>query len=414
MRRATPGTCSWPTTLLAAAAIFVLAAGIEACDDAPKSLRSPTREPAKPQGNESLREDTSRVDAQPSVATEASAPPLRPLGVVDFHVDLGWAAHTSRANEKPGGRGSALSDENHDASLVRLERGEVGTLVVPLYVSGAYAMAPADARREYERTFEDARALFARDGRGRIGEPFAPAVPGKIRVRVSFEGADGFVDAPEVAEKWAARGVCLFGLVHSRSNALGGSSQDPSRDQRKLGLTDAGKALARRLVARGVLLDVAHASDTTADDLLAIAERAGAPVVDSHTGARAKVAIDRNLDDAHILRVARTGGLVALSLHSGHVSSHRGERATLEDVVAHAVHLKNIAGADHIAIGSDLEGDILLPAGVDGAGVWPELARRLTASGFSDADLRKLFRENGERVFSWAEAHGCGSKSLAN
>jgi membrane dipeptidase len=336
------------------------------------------------------------------------APSLRPLGVVDFHVDLGWAAHAKSAR---------LSDEKRDASLSRLVRGEVGTLVVPLYVSGAYAMPAAEARHQYDLTFADAAALFARDGNGTILEPFVATSTGstaKIRVRMSFEGADGFADAPEAAERWVARGVCLFGLVHSRSNALGGSSQDPSRDKRKLGLTAVGQDLARRLVARGAMLDLAHASDQTADDLLAVAEAANAPVIDSHTGARALVHIDRNLDDAHIVRVARTGGVVALSLHSGHISPRPGEAATLDDVVAHAIHLRRIAGIDHMAIGSDLEGDILLPTGVEGAAVWPELARRLASNGFSEAELRKLFRENAERVFSWAQAHGCGSGSLAN
>lgn len=357
----------------------------------------------------SARPRDASLDAAPDAATDAAPEAsLRPLGVVDFHVDLGWAAHAKSAR---------LSDEKRDASLSRLVRGEVGTLVVPLYVSGAYAMPAAEARREYERTFDDATALFARDGNGTLLEPFAAATSastGKIRVRVSFEGADGFADAPEAALRWVSRGVCLFGLVHSRSNALGGSSQDPSRDKRKLGLTAVGQDLARRLVARGAVLDVAHASDKTADDLLAIAERANAPVVDSHTGARALVHIDRNLDDAHMVRIAHTGGVVALSLHSGHISPRPGEAATLDDVVAHAVHLRKIAGIDHVAIGSDLEGDILLPTGVDGAAVWPELARRLASNGFSEADLRKLFRENGERVFSWAQAHGCGGQSLAN
>jgi len=350
----------------------------------------------------------SHDDASHDAAHDAAPEPsLRPLGVVDFHVDLGWAAHAKSAR---------LTDEKRDASLSRLVRGEVGTLVVPLYVSGAYAMPAAEARREYERTFDDAAALFARDGNGTILEPFAGGTgnTGKIRVRVSFEGADGFADAPEAAERWVARGVCLFGLVHSRSNALGGSSQDPSREKRKLGLTAVGQDLARRLVARGAVLDVAHASDKTVDDLLAIAERANAPVIDSHTGARALVQIDRNLDDAHMVRVAHTGGVVALSLHSGHISQRPGEPATLDDVVAHAIHLRKIAGIDHVAIGSDLEGDILLPTGVEGAAVWPELARRLASNGFSEAELRKLFRENGERVFSWAQAHGCGGQSLAN
>ena len=327
-----------------------------------------------------------------------------PLAVFDLHVDLGWAAHTKSAR---------LGDPARDASLSRLLRGEVGTLVIPLYVSGAYAMPPAEARREYERTFADAAKLFARDASAHTTAMLGPAAPGKIRLRVSFEGADGFVDDIGAAEEWVRRGVCLFGLVHSRSNALGGASQDPTRAKRKLGLTAKGKELAERLVRAGAVLDVAHASDTTADDLLAIAEAKGAPVVDSHTGARALVAIDRNLDDARIVRVARTGGIVSLSIHSGHISSHRGEAASFDDVVAHLEHLLKIAGEDHVAIGSDLEGDILMPSGVDGAAVWPELARRLASRGTSRAALTKLFHANADRVFSWAEAHGCGGKSLA-
>lgn len=326
------------------------------------------------------------------------------LGVFDLHVDLGWAAHT---------KGARLDDPAREASMDRLVRGEVGTLVVPLYVSRAFAMTPAEARRAYQKTFDDAQAMFTRDANLRTTPLLAPPEPGKIRLRVSFEGADGFADDVAAAEDWVARGACLFGLVHSRTNALGGASQDPSRDERRRGLTAVGKNLAERIVAKGALLDVAHASDATADDLLAIAEARHAPVVDSHTGARALVPIDRNLDDARIARVARTGGIVSLSLHSGHVSSRRGERATLDDVTAHLEHLLKIAGEDHVAIGSDLEGDILMPTGVDGAAFWPELDRRLASRGLSRPTRAKVFRKNAERVFGWAEAHGCGAKTLA-
>jgi len=349
-------------------------------------------------------------DAAPPGPSDAGADaddeaaPAAALEVFDFHVDLGWAAHTKAAK---------LGDPAREASLSRLLRGEVGTLVVPLYVSGAYAMPPAEARREYTRTFDDAQRMFTRDGEGHTTALLGPAEPGKIRLRASFEGADGFVDDLAAAEAWVARGVCLFGLVHGRTNALGGASQDPSRAKRRLGLTARGKELAERVVRAGALLDVAHASDTTADDLLTIAEAHGAPVVDSHTGARALVAIDRNLDDARIARIAQSNGVVALSLHSGHVSSRRGEAASIDDVLAHLDHLLRVAGEDHVAIGSDLEGDILMPAGVDGAAFWPELSRRLASRGVPRRVRTKLFHGNADRVLGWAEAHGCGRKSLA-
>ena len=329
---------------------------------------------------------------------------LRPLGVVDFHVDLGWASHR---------KGARLSDPKRDASLDRLVRGEVGTILLPLFVEKGYARPPAEIRAEYDATLADAKAMFERDGQGKIGAPLAPAEPGKIRVRVSFEGADGFVDDPNAALAWLSRGVCLFGLVHSRTNALGGASQDPDRKKRLQGLTEKGAALAHALVSHGALLDLAHASDRTADDLAAIAEAAHAPLVHSHPGARALVPIHRNLDDARIARVARSGGIVSLSLHSGHISTHPGEPATLDDVVGAVMHLRAVAGYEHVAIGSDLEGAIELPTGVDGAAFWPELARRLAAKGLPDHELVALFRGNGERVLGWAEAHGCGRDSLA-
>ncbi len=317
---------------------------------------------------------------------------------MDFHVDLGWAAHAKHAS---------LLDEARDASLARLVLGEVGTLVVPLFIEGGYAKTPAQARAAYDATFASVSSLFRREGKGVIGAPLSRESR-KIRIRISFEGSDGFSDSPDAAVAWLRRGACLFGLVHSRTNALGGASQDPDRKKRLVGLTATGKGLAERLVQEGALLDVAHASDRTFDDLAAIAERAGAPLVDSHTGVRALVAIDRNLDDARIVRVARSGGLVALSLHSGHVSSRPGEQASLSDYVAHIEHVRRLVGASHVGIGSDLEGAIQLPRDVPGAAVWPTLGSELARRGWTTDELGALFHGNADRVFGWSEAHGCG------
>lgn len=310
--------------------------------------------------------------------------------VVDLHVDLAYAA--TRGSER-------LDDPASEVSAGRLALGGARRVVVPLFVADAFAMSPDAARAAYDGAFASlSRAL------GRT--PVAPAVT------LSFEGADGFADDPAGFDAWAARGACLVGLVHSHTNALGASSQDPVAASRAHGLTPAGWRLAQHVVAHGALLDLAHASDATQDDLVAVARAAGAPIVDSHTGMRALVASERNLDDAHARAIAASGGVLGMSMHSGHLARSPGERATLDELVAHLEHAVAVAGEAHVALGSDLAGAIRQPAGADGAATWPALVARLRSRGWSDTRLHAVFHANAERVFSWAVAHGCTPRDV--
>lgn len=308
------------------------------------------------------------------------APAADPPAVVDLHVDLPYALH----------RGRALDEAQ--ASPARLARGGVRVLVTPLFVANAYAMRPADVRLAYEATYDDARPAFARLG---------------AQAWLAFEGADGFADAPEAIDAWMARGACLVGLVHDHANALGGASQDPSRDARARGLSEAGKKLAARVVAHGGLLDVAHASDATFDDLAAIARAAGAPLVDSHTGLRALRAAMRNLDDDQLRAIAASGGVAGISMHGGHVGKTPGESPTLDDVAAAIARAIAIAGPGAVGIGSDFDGNIDPPKEADGEAVWPRLREKLAARGLEAATIDAVFGGNALRVFSWARAHGC-------
>jgi len=290
---------------------------------------------------------------------------------------------------------------SRQASVDRLRRGQTKTLVLPLFIEHGHARPPSEAQAEYQATFA---ALTQ-------GLTSAATELG-LRTMLSFEGADGFTNDHRAALAWVSRGACLWGLVHSRSNALGGASQDPDPTKRPLGLTTEGKALAQALVTHGALLDAAHASDATLEDLATIADQHGAPLVDSHTGVRALANIPRNVSDTHIQRIAKTGGIVGVSLHTGHLSATSRKGVSLADYAAHIKHIKDLVGIAHVAIGSDLEGDITLPAGVDGAAVWPTLAALLREAGFSEVDLRALFHENAERVFAWSKGHGCAPQGL--
>jgi microsomal dipeptidase-like Zn-dependent dipeptidase len=306
------------------------------------------------------------VDGSGDYALEITGhyePEERPW-IVDLHVDLPWSASSKRD----------LSEVSDD----RLRRGNVRTLITPLFVENAFQMKPAQVREAYDA---DLRALEA-------------AKPAAL-TRIAFEGADGFADDPKGIDPWIAKGACFVGLVHSRSNALAGSATDPAK---KTGLTEAGKSLAKHVLEAGGLLDVAHASDAAFDDLAAISNAAHKPIVDTHTGMRAIVAIDRNLSDEHAAIIAASGGVIGLSMHSGHVTPRSGETATLEEYVAQIEHAAKLMGFDHVAIGSDLAGAIRPPSGSDGAATWPILAGLLHDRGWSDAQIHALFHGNAERV----------------
>lgn len=309
------------------------------------------------------------------------APPA--FAVVDLHVDLAHAAVTGR----PFHEGPASGD--------LLRRGGVVTVVVPLFVDGADAMAPVDALRGYDAAQWAYRK--AMEGTS-LTPPERVPLAGQITTVFALEGADGFAEQPEQIDRWIERGVCLVGLVHQRTNKLAGSSQDPSAARREVGLTDAGDALVRRVFDDQALVDVAHASDAAFDAIARIALEKKAPLVDSHTGVRALVAIDRNLDDARLRVIAQSGGVVGIDLHSGHVSPVPGEAATMEDVANHVEHAVRVAGIDHVAIGSDLEGGIVPPSDSNGEASWPELASILRRRGWADAQIAAIFAENARRV----------------
>jgi membrane dipeptidase len=318
------------------------------------------------------------------------------LNANDLHVDLGWQIHEKKAS---------LSDASRQANLKALREAQVGTLVVSMFVENASKRPAAEITKEYDATLRDVQAAFASDGaRDLLGAPFAKPEPGKIRIRISFEGADGFADNPEAARVWLKRGACLWGLVHNKNNALGGASQDPRGESQ--GLTERGIALARSLVAGGGVLDLAHASDRTSDDLVGIARTANAPIVATHTGMRALHNIRRNLSDDLIRKVATSGGVVGVSFYVGHLTAKR--EATLDDVVAHIEHLRAVGGTEALALGSDYEGGIVPPRDAQQISALPRLAAKLRERGFTEPELKAFFHGNADRVFAWAESHGCG------
>lgn len=318
--------------------------------------------------------------------------------VVDLHVDLPYQLHI---------HGRQLNDPRGEASPERMRRGQVVAIVLPLFVADAWKRPPAEIRASYESTYQ---TLLSAQRSSHLSPPTAEPRSGRVVTWLAFEGADGFADEPLALLPWIRRGACLVGLVHTRTNALAGSSSDPKTSARSMGLSTAGERLVRTALAHGALVDIAHASDAAVRDIATVAGTFHAPLICSHAGMRALKPIERNVSDEILKMIAASGGVVGVDLHSGHIGSRAGMQATLDDFIRHLEHAVRIAGFEHVAIGSDLEGRISAPSDADGAATWPDVADRLRKRGWQEHQISAVFHGNAERALKWATDHGCGAE----
>ena len=308
----------------------------------------------------------------------------RPFGVVDLHVDLSYQV---------GYRGKSFTAGSGQFAAVDAKRGGIAGVVLPLYIprdvspSGPRAV---DLERSYAMMYAHLARSFDYALPGCIG------APGRARTWFAFEGAAPLAEDPSKVREWVARGVRVFGLVHSYDNALATSATGASK-RPAIGLTDAGREVVRRVHAAGGIVDVSHASDRATAEVIELAKSAGRPAVATHSNARAIADHPRNLTDEHLRGIAETGGVVGLNFHSAFVTRRR-RVATMADVVKQARHLVKVAGIDHVAIGSDFEGDIRPPVALPNASRFPALADALLADGMSRSDVSKIFGRNALRV----------------
>jgi microsomal dipeptidase-like Zn-dependent dipeptidase len=204
---------------------------------------------------------------------------------------------------------------------------------------------------------------------------------------LTIEGAAALDDDLANVDRLADAGFRVFGLTHMVDNVCAGSSSGVEKG----GLTGLGRELVARLEARRVLVDVAHASPATVDDVLAIATR---PVVASHTGLRAVRDSVRNLADEHVSGIAATGGLVGIGFWPAVLDGD--DPGAIARSVAHAVA---VAGVDHVALGSDFDGAVPTPFDVTGL---VQVTDALLAEGFVDEDVAKVMGGNVIRLLGAA------------
>ena len=267
---------------------------------------------------------------------------------------------------------------------------------------------------------------------------------GKIASMLGVEGGGQIDGRFAVLRAYRRLGASYLTLTHSRTIAWADSATD---DPKHHGLTKFGEAVVHELNRLGMLVDLSHVSEGTMLDALRVTK---APVIFSHSGARAVNDHPRNVSDPVLKLLATNKGVVMVDYAPSYVSDARrrweaarnGEIAsynappfsglyigqpdkakaalaawekahpkpvvTLAMVADHIDHIAQVAGHDHVRIGGDLDGVPELPQGLDGVQTYPALLAELARRGWSDADLAKLAGGNVLRVMEAAERVAAG------
>ena len=204
---------------------------------------------------------------------------------------------------------------------------------------------------------------------------------------LGIEGAHALEGDLANVDRLFEAGFRMFGLTHFFDNEVGASAHGQSM----AGLTDLGRAVLDRMDELGILVDLAHASPALIDEVLSRTTR---PVVVSHTGVRGTCDNQRNLDDGQLSAIAATGGVVGIGLWSTAVC---GE--TPRDWARAVRHAADVAGVDHVGLGSDWDGAV---AAIVDASQTVHLTQALVDEGFEEDAVRKIMGGNVIRL--WLDA----------
>ena len=361
--------------------------------------------------------------------------------VIDGHNDLLWTARAATAYallERVGSRldvGAGGTPTHTD--LPRMRAGGMGAQFWSVYVQTrltgddavSATLEQVDAARLLTDTYADQLAWATT-----ADEVEQAWASGRMASLMGAEGGHSINCSLGTLRQLHALGVRYLTLTHNANTPWADSATDRPVAG---GLTEFGREVVREMNRLGMMVDLSHVSADTMRDALAVSE---APVVFSHSSARAVTDSPRNAPDDVLEAMARGGGvcmvtfvpkfvnaacadwhreMVAAAAAEGvpesdgerfgafedaWVPDHPQPRASLADVVAHVEHVRDVAGIDHVGLGGDYDGVETLPVGLEDVSTYPALVSALAGRGWSEADLARLTCRNTLRVMREVEA----------
>jgi len=207
--------------------------------------------------------------------------------------------------------------------------------------------------------------------------------PQRLAAVLATEGLHPLEGRLENVEQLYDAGFRIAGLTHFFDNEVGGSAHGLEKG----GLTPFGRRVIDRLEEKNMLIDLAHASRPLIDDVLAMAER---PLLVSHTGVEGTCPGTRNLSDAHLKRIAASGGVIGIGYWDAAVCD-----TSVAAIVRAIRYTAELIGVEHVALGSDFDGTIHAPFDASGLA---QLTEGLLAAGFSQADIAAIMGGNVQRL----------------
>jgi membrane dipeptidase len=361
--------------------------------------------------------------------------------LIDGHNDVPWTFKDKAANRLDGidlGSDTKQGEIPMHTDIPRLRRGKVGAQFWSVYVPTTY-QGPDAVRQVLEqidvvqrmtaRYSQDLEMAYTADDIERIFHA------GRIASLIGMEGGHSIGDSLAVLRQTYLAGARYMTLTHSDHTNWADSATQPPRHN---GLTELGREVVREMNRLGMLVDLSHVSPKTMHDALDVTE---APVIFSHSSARAVASHPRNVPDDVLLRVRENGGVVMVTFVPPFLSdaawnwyaAREGAKKALEvlhpeepdaaekaltdwkaanpapatsitDVANHIDHMRKVAGVDHIGIGSDFDGISTTPVDLTGVEDFPALFAELLRRGYSDEDLKKIAGGNVLRVMREVEA----------
>ncbi len=365
---------------------------------------------------------------------------LRRVPLIDGHNDVPWQYRERVRNQLDrlnlADDLSGLTPPMH-TDIGRLRRGGVGgqfwSVYVPATLEGPAAVQTVLEQIDlvyrliarHPETFE--LALTARDIRHIHRR-------GRIASLIGMEGGHAIGNSLGVLRRMYGLGARYMTLTHTRNNDWADSGTD---DPRHDGLTAFGRAVVEEMNRLGMLVDLSHVSPATMSDALEVSQ---APVIFSHSSARAVCDHPRNVPDDILARLPDNGGLIMITFvpaylnpdAAAHAERERAETrrlrqeigddeealrqglaawreanpappATLKDAADHIDHVRSVAGIDYVGLGGDFDGITSVPVGLEDVSTYPALLAELRARGYTRRDLEKIAGLNLLRVLEGAE-----------
>jgi membrane dipeptidase len=375
-------------------------------------------------------------DAPEAKLLERAHKILEQVPLTDGHNDLPWAMRTNVWYDF-GKMDIRQSQPKLMTDIPKLRAGGLGaqfwSVYVPANLQGEKAVTAtleqidvvyAMVRKypdvfELARTSDDVERVFKR---------------GKIASMMGMEGGHSIDSSLATLRMFSKLGVGYMTLTHSDNVPWADSA---TAEPKLGGLSKFGEEVVREMNWLGMLVDLSHVSPDTMADAIRVSQ---APVIFSHSSARALCDVPRDVPDAILQQLPKNGGVVMVTFVPGFISTEVANynklaqahlqqlrqqfpndeksamdelnkwreanpepRATLSQVADHIDHIKKVAGIDHIGLGGDFDGITSVVAGLEDVSKYPSLVAELLRRGYSDDDVKKITGKNIQRVMREAE-----------